>query len=383
MRRVLTFIVLFLVLEMGVFAQVGINTDQSEPDNSAMLDVKSSTRGMLVPRMTFAQRNSIANPAEGLQVICTNCNQDGTAVLSVYLGGKWVNLTVACPIPNAPLQGTHVQTNGQITWNWTGAPISTGFKWNTTNDSTTATDMGTSTTKTESGLNVGGIYSRYVWAYNSCGTSGATMLTAQALSCGTSFTASHVAGNVAPVSKTTTYGTVTNIPGETSKCWITSNLGSDHQATAVNDATEPSAGWYWQFDQKQGFKHDGITRTPSSQWISNINENTDWLTANDPCNLLLGSMWRIPTYTEWNNVSTAGGWTNWTSTWNSGLKLHAAGDLELNFGLVTSRGTYGFYWSSLQTSPAVGWNFTLGSGLGGMYSNSKPYAFTLRCIRDN
>ncbi|MCX6278274.1 MAG: hypothetical protein NT004_09275, partial [Bacteroidetes bacterium] len=60
--------------------------------------------------------------------------------------------------------------------------------------------------------------------------------------CGQPFTISHVAGAVAPVSKTVVYGTVTGIPGEAAKCWITSNLGSDHQATAVSDATEPSAG---------------------------------------------------------------------------------------------------------------------------------------------
>ncbi len=78
--------------------------------------------------------------------------------------------------------------------------------------------------------------------------------------CGSSLTINHVAGVVAPVTKTVTYGTVTNIPGETSKCWITSNLGADHQATAINDATEASAGWYWQFNRKQGYKHDGTTQ---------------------------------------------------------------------------------------------------------------------------
>ena len=77
-------------------------------------------------------------------------------------------------------------------------------------------------------------------------------------------TINHVEGVVAPVTKTTTYGTVTNIPGELTKCWITSNLGSDQQATAVNDATEASAGWYWQFNRKQGYKHDGSTRTPNT-----------------------------------------------------------------------------------------------------------------------
>jgi hypothetical protein len=60
--------------------------------------------------------------------------------------------------------------------------------------------------------------------------------------CGDSIPRVHVAGPVAPATKAVVYGTVTNVPGETSKCWITSNLGADHQAAAVNDATEASAG---------------------------------------------------------------------------------------------------------------------------------------------
>jgi hypothetical protein len=51
------------------FAQgVSINTDNSAPDNSAMLDIKSTDKGMLVPRMTTAQRNAIVSPATGLLV---------------------------------------------------------------------------------------------------------------------------------------------------------------------------------------------------------------------------------------------------------------------------------------------------------------------------
>jgi antitoxin component YwqK of YwqJK toxin-antitoxin module len=48
--------------------------------------------------------------------------------------------------------------------------------------------------------------------------------------CGSPITINHKAGTVAPVTKTVTYGTVTNIPGELTKCWITSNLGADFQA---------------------------------------------------------------------------------------------------------------------------------------------------------
>ncbi len=134
-----------------------------------------------------------------------------------------------------------------------------------------------------------------------------------------------MAGAVAPVAKSVTYGTVTNIPGEPSKCWITSNLGASQQATAVNDATEASAGWYWQFNRKQGYKHDGTTRTPNTTWIGSISETSDWVTANDPCTIELGSGWRIPTSTEWTNVDASGGWTDRNGPWTSGLKLHPAG----------------------------------------------------------
>ncbi len=123
--------------------------------------------------------------------------------------------------------------------------------------------------------------------------------------CGSSVTVNHIAGEIAPVDKTVTYGTVTNIPGEPTKCWITSNLGSDHQATAKNDATEASAGWYWQFNRKQGYKHDGTSVTPA--WTTtNINENSDWIAENDPCAIELGNDWRIPTSSEWQNVDANG-----------------------------------------------------------------------------
>ena len=201
----------------------------------------------------------------------------------------------------------------------------------------------------------------------------------------TSFTINHVAGAVAPVTKTVTYGTVANIPGETSKCWITSNLGADHQATSVDDATEASAGWYWQFNRKQGYKHDGTTRTPNTTWISSISENSDWQATNDPCTIELGSGWRIPTYSEWTNVNTGGGWTNWNGPWNSNLKLHAAGYLDFITGSLSLRGSYGSYWSSTQVNATGigGWSLDFTSSVSHMVASGKAWGLNLRCLKDN
>jgi hypothetical protein len=73
MMKNLLFILLFFYAA-GISAQVAVNTDGSLPDNSAMLDIKSTTKGMLVPRMTTAQRTAIATPAAGLLVFDNSTN---------------------------------------------------------------------------------------------------------------------------------------------------------------------------------------------------------------------------------------------------------------------------------------------------------------------
>jgi hypothetical protein len=84
--------------------------------------------------------------------------------------------------------------------------------------------MGKVVTKTETGLTCGSVYTRHVWAYNACGNSSAVSLTQTTnVCCGTDITINHIEGVVAPVTKSVTYGIVTNISGEPSKCWITRN----------------------------------------------------------------------------------------------------------------------------------------------------------------
>lgn len=68
MKRVLT-LALFLTAFNFMSAQVGIGT--TNPDTSSELDVASTDGGVLIPRMTYAQKTAIASPATGLLVYDT------------------------------------------------------------------------------------------------------------------------------------------------------------------------------------------------------------------------------------------------------------------------------------------------------------------------
>jgi hypothetical protein len=84
------FIFLFTTfLSFNLFSQgVSINADGSNPDNSAILDVKSTSKGVLIPRMTQSERSSISTPSNGLMVYQTN----GTSGFYFYDGSSWVRL---------------------------------------------------------------------------------------------------------------------------------------------------------------------------------------------------------------------------------------------------------------------------------------------------
>jgi hypothetical protein len=58
MKKLLLLIVLALFAQ-GTFAQMGINATGTAPATSAMLDVSSTSKGFLPPRMTSTQRNNI------------------------------------------------------------------------------------------------------------------------------------------------------------------------------------------------------------------------------------------------------------------------------------------------------------------------------------
>ena len=100
-RIVLTTAFLIAVITTSL-AQVAVTTDGSPADASAMLDVKSTTRGILPPRMTTAQRNAIAAPANGLIVFDSDLEN-----LWIYKSGSgWVSIASLPTIASFSTSGT-------------------------------------------------------------------------------------------------------------------------------------------------------------------------------------------------------------------------------------------------------------------------------------
>ncbi|MCX6278189.1 MAG: hypothetical protein NT004_08835 [Bacteroidetes bacterium] len=174
MKKIHLLIVLLVLSVSTTVGQVGINIDGDQPDPSSMLDVKSSNKGVLLPRITFFQRNAITTPAEGLLVFCNDCGTNGA--LSVYSNGAWRTYS---PCENqSPNIGINIVSPTQIIWNWNPVPGATGYKWNATDNYGTAYELGSTTSKTETGLSCNTSYTRYAWSYNGCGFSAPTTLNA-------------------------------------------------------------------------------------------------------------------------------------------------------------------------------------------------------------
>ena len=127
MRKFFILLSLTLFAINSIFAQVGINTDGSQPHTSAMLDVKSNTKGLLPPRMTHTELDGITNAADGLIVYCTDCGPATTGAFFLRISGTWASLLTCIPA-NAPISGTHIPSANQITWNWNVVPEAIGYK---------------------------------------------------------------------------------------------------------------------------------------------------------------------------------------------------------------------------------------------------------------
>ena len=93
MKKLLFYII--LLVRTSAFAQVGVGT--TTPESSAALDVTSTTKGFLPPRMTQVQMFAIngGEPANGLMVYCSDCAPAG---FYGYVNGNWGTLGASASV---------------------------------------------------------------------------------------------------------------------------------------------------------------------------------------------------------------------------------------------------------------------------------------------
>lgn len=85
MKKVIAILHLIALMPLSMMAQnaVGINTDT--PDASSILEIVSTDKGVLIPRMSFAERNAIVSPVKGLLIF----QNSGTEGFYYYDGSSW------------------------------------------------------------------------------------------------------------------------------------------------------------------------------------------------------------------------------------------------------------------------------------------------------
>ena len=89
MRPFLPILLFLCVLTGSAYAQVGISGSNMMPDNSAMLDIQSTSRGLLIPRLSMGQIQTITDPVNSLLVFCTT---DDKFYAFIATSGQWKEL---------------------------------------------------------------------------------------------------------------------------------------------------------------------------------------------------------------------------------------------------------------------------------------------------
>ena len=82
--KILCLVIFCWMTTLTLYAQrVGIGT--TAPNASALLEIKSTNKGLLIPRMTTAQRDAIVTPADGLMIL----NLDDKCI-DIFDGSSWI-----------------------------------------------------------------------------------------------------------------------------------------------------------------------------------------------------------------------------------------------------------------------------------------------------
>jgi uncharacterized protein (TIGR02145 family) len=124
------FLAVLLFNNLSIAQGVSVSENAAEPHESAIMDISSTNKGLLLPRMTTAERNAIVNPAESLLIFNTD-----TKCFETFVYGVWQNFwcaSVPCfsSTEATSINGTlNICTSGSTTLSINGGSLGTGAVW--------------------------------------------------------------------------------------------------------------------------------------------------------------------------------------------------------------------------------------------------------------
>lgn len=410
------------------FAQnIGINVTGNPANAKSLLDIDAATMspkaGLLIPRLTTAERNAITAPIPEPLLIYNTTTQCFEAWNQATL--TWVAMScIGCQLPGA-FSATAATNIAQTAFdaNWTASAAATTYYLDVSTVSTFATfvtgynnlNVGNVTTySVNTNLTCATTYYYRVRANNSCGTSSnsntITVTTAACVwACGSLFT---------DVRDGKSYNTV--LIG--SQCWMAENLNygtyaavTNPQASGtkfcqnlsgVNDATCPFGGLYAWANLMNGSASCNGTAPPPDA-------NAKCAT---PVQGLCPAGWHIPSHYEWTlleknagsnpgafpyDVTTSGvylgtdeggnlkqtGTTNWTTPNTGATNSTGFTGLPGGYswsGAFSNVGTRGRFWSSTDNGGSYSWMRSLANNSAQVYRDQwdKANGFSCRCVKD-
>jgi uncharacterized protein (TIGR02145 family) len=385
---VLSFTIHLLLFTFHCFSQgIGINITGAQADNSAILDLSSTSQGLLIPRMTTTQRNTIASPELSLLIFNTSTN-----CFEAYVNRQWYSVSCPppCTPPPAPTSGTNTPSQTQIVWNWNSVTAAKSYQWNT---SSTYPGSGknqvTSPSYTQTGLTCNTTSTLYVWSYNSCGNSTATILTQTVSSC------NYICGGdgtFIDARDGQTYGYV--IIG--TQTWMCQNLNAIKyiNGVAINNEIDNTSwinlktGAYCSYNNDA---NNAITYGRLYNWYAVNNANR-----------ICPSDWHMPTHDEWTTLisylggeSIAGsklketGFTHWQSpntgaTNSSGFTALPGGYRHCDDGKFSSLYLNGYWWSDTENDVQDAWlcDMLYNHPDALQYNGYKTNGFSVRCVHN-
>jgi uncharacterized protein (TIGR02145 family) len=394
--------IISLLISTVTFSQLGIGT--ITPDLSSQLDLTSESKGLLPPRMSFAQRNAVATPVAGLIIWCADCGYQGE--MQAYNGTIWTNLCGATAygiVPNPPTNPIATEGDNQASIAFT-APVFTGSS-PITSYTVTALPGGFTNTGATSPIVVSGLIPNTYYSFTVVANSAA------GISLPSEPTSVILAGTRRAICDETVPTTIVEITSTTGKVWMDRNLGASRPGISATDYKAFGCLYQW------GRGNDGhasinwtsaTTGTPvygSFTTVTSSNTpghavfirgtsatNFDWRSpkndalwqgvnlVNNPC----PTSFHVPSGAEFYNELIAYGISNtataYTNGPNGGFKFVDKGFRQFGDASIL-KDTNSYYWTTNLNGANVYYrNFK--SSETNSFSTVRTMGFSVRCVRD-